>query len=63
MQDVHASLGAVDRFGQRLHYVLVRNQLRGDDFGQLGGGTRWIALLLILALGAGIVWVTMEMVR
>lgn len=35
----------------------------GDDFGQLGGGTRWIALLLILALGAGIVWVTMEMVR
>ena len=25
----------LDRFGQRLHYVLVRNQLRGDDFGQL----------------------------
>ncbi len=24
-----------DRFGQRLHYVLVRNQLRGDDFSQL----------------------------
>jgi hypothetical protein len=25
----------LDRFGQRLHYVLVRNQLRGEDFGQL----------------------------
>jgi hypothetical protein len=25
----------LDRFGQRVHYVLVRNQLRGDDFGQL----------------------------
>jgi hypothetical protein len=25
----------LDRFGQRLHYVVVRNQLRGDDFGQL----------------------------
>lgn len=25
----------LDRFGQRLHYVLVKNQLRGDDFGQL----------------------------
>ena len=25
----------LDRFGQRLHYVLVRNQLRGDDFTQL----------------------------
>ena len=25
----------LDRFGQRLQYVLVRNQLRGDDFGQL----------------------------
>ena len=25
----------LDRFGQRLHYVLVRNQLRCDDFGQL----------------------------
>jgi hypothetical protein len=25
----------LDRFGQRLHYVLVLNQLRGDDFGQL----------------------------
>ena len=22
----------LDRFGQRLHYVVVRNQLRGDDF-------------------------------
>ena len=25
----------LDRFGQRLRYVIVRNQLRGDDFGQL----------------------------
>jgi hypothetical protein len=25
----------LDRFGQRLQYVLVRNQLRGDDFSQL----------------------------
>jgi len=25
----------LDRFGHRLHYVLVRNQLRGDDFSQL----------------------------
>lgn len=25
----------LDRFGSRVHYVLVRNQLRGDDFSQL----------------------------
>lgn len=25
----------LDRFGRRVQYVLVRNQLRGDDFGQL----------------------------
>ncbi len=25
----------LDRFGQRLRYVVVKNQLRGDDFGQL----------------------------
>jgi len=25
----------LDRFGRRVRYVLVRNQLRGDDFGQL----------------------------
>ncbi|WP_326539878.1 mobilization protein [Pseudorhodoferax sp.] len=25
----------LDRFGQRLQYVIVRNELRGDDFGQL----------------------------
>jgi len=25
----------LDRFGQRVHYVLVKNQLRGDDFGML----------------------------
>jgi hypothetical protein len=25
----------LDRFGQRVHYVIVKNHLRGDDFGQL----------------------------
>jgi hypothetical protein len=25
----------LDRFGQRVHYVLVKNHLRGEDFGQL----------------------------
>jgi hypothetical protein len=25
----------LDRFGQRVRYVVVKNQLRGDDFGQL----------------------------
>lgn len=25
----------LDRFGQRVHYVIVKNQLRGDNFGQL----------------------------
>jgi hypothetical protein len=25
----------LDRFGQRVHYVVVRNHLRGDDFSQL----------------------------
>jgi len=25
----------LDQFGARLHYILVRNQLRGDDFSQL----------------------------
>lgn len=33
----------LDRFGPRLNYVLVLNQLRGDDFGQLdrsGQGAR-----------------------
>lgn len=37
----------LDRFGQRVHYVVVRNQLRGDDFGQLdrsGQLTRAIGL-------------------
>ncbi len=37
----------LDRFGQRVHYVIVRNQLRGDDFGQLersGQLTRAIGL-------------------
>jgi hypothetical protein len=42
----------LDRFGQRLHYVLVRNQLRGDDFSQLEkSGEQERAL----ALGARIV--------
>jgi hypothetical protein len=39
----------LDRFGQRLHYVLVRNQLRGDDFGQL---ERSGELARALSLGA-----------
>lgn len=42
----------LDRFGQRLHYVLVLNQLRGDDFGQLErSGEKERAL----ALGARVV--------
>ena len=31
----------LDRFGHRLSYVLVRNQLRGDDFTQLEHPARW----------------------
>ncbi len=42
----------LDRFGQRLHYVLVRNQLRGDDFGQL---ERSGQLERALGLGARVV--------
>jgi hypothetical protein len=37
----------LDQFGARLHYVLVRNQIRGDDFSQLdksGEQTRALAL-------------------
>ena len=37
----------LDQFGARLHYVLVRNQLRGDDFSQLdksGEQSRALAL-------------------
>lgn len=37
----------LDQFGPRLHYVLVRNQIRGDDFSQLdksGEQTRALAL-------------------
>ncbi len=37
----------LDQFGARLHYVLVRNQIRGDDFTQLdksGEQTRALAL-------------------
>lgn len=37
----------LDRFGPRLNYVLVLNQLRGDDFGQLdrsGQGARALSL-------------------
>ncbi|HPL80691.1 MAG TPA: mobilization protein, partial [Burkholderiaceae bacterium] len=36
----------LDQFGARLHYVLVRNQIRGDDFSQLdksGEQTRALA--------------------
>jgi len=42
----------LDRFGARLQYVLVLNQLRGDDFGQL---ERSGQLERALALGARIV--------
>ena len=42
----------LDRFGQRLRYVLVRNQLRGDDFHQLEHSGE---LGRALALGARVV--------
>ncbi len=42
----------LDRFGARLNYVLVLNQLRGDDFGQL---ERSGQLARALALGASVV--------
>jgi len=42
----------LDRFGSRLDYVLVLNQLRGDDFGQL---ERSGQLRRALALGARLV--------
>ena len=42
----------LDRFGERLQYVLVLNQLRGDDFGQL---ERSGQLERALGLGARIV--------
>jgi hypothetical protein len=42
----------LDRFGARLDYVLVLNQLRGDDFGQL---ERSGQLARALALGARVV--------
>ncbi len=42
----------LDRFGHRLRYVLVRNQLRGDDFGQL---ERSGELERALGLGAKVV--------
>ena len=38
----------LDRFGTRLRYVLVLNQLRGDDFGQLDRSGE-----LVRALGMG----------
>lgn len=38
----------LDRHGQRLHYVIVKNQLRGDDFGLLDRSG-----LLARALGLG----------
>jgi len=42
----------LDRFGPRLRYVLVLNQLRGDDFGQL---ERSGQLERALALGARVI--------
>jgi hypothetical protein len=42
----------LDRFGARLHYVLVRNQLRGDDFSMLDKSGQ---LERALALGAKVV--------
>lgn len=42
----------LDRFGQRLHYVLVCNELRGDDFGML---ERSGQLERALGLGAKVV--------
>ena len=42
----------LDRFGHRLRYVLVRNQLRGDDFGQLESSGE---LERALGLGAKVV--------
>jgi hypothetical protein len=42
----------LDRFGPRLHYVLVLNQLRGDDFSQL---ERSGQLARALGLGARVV--------
>ena len=42
----------LDRFGGRLRYVLVLNQLRGDDFGQLEKSGQ---LARALALGARII--------
>jgi predicted component of type VI protein secretion system len=34
----------------------------GDDFGQIGGGTRWLVYLGALALAVGLVWLTMRLV-
>ncbi len=42
----------LDRYGDTLNYVLVRNQLRGDDFGQL---ERSGQLERALALGAKVI--------
>ncbi len=42
----------LDRFGQRVHYVLVRNHLRGDDFSQLDKSGQ---LERALSLGAKVV--------
>jgi hypothetical protein len=42
----------LDRFGARLNYVLVRNQLRGDDFSQLEKSGQ---LERALALGAKVI--------
>jgi hypothetical protein len=42
----------LDRFGQRLRYVLVRNQLRGNDFSQLEKSGQ---LARALSLGAKVI--------
>ncbi len=42
----------LDRFGQRLQYVLVKNQMRGDDFSQLAKSGE---LDRAMALGAKVV--------
>ncbi len=42
----------LDRFGQRVRYVLVKNHLRGDDFGQLDRSGQ---LARALGLGAHVV--------
>lgn len=37
--------------------------LLGDDFGQIGGGMRALLVLGALALGGGIVWLVIHLMR